>query len=68
MNKFIALFVLLVSPLVLAEVQMTPQQQEAANKLSAKGGLVIPLAADADSVLPMDIPRSKSGRTVAPLP
>jgi len=51
MNKLIALFVLLVSPFVLAEVQMTPQQQEAANKLTAKGGLVIPLAADADSLV-----------------
>ncbi len=30
---------------------MTPQQQETANKLTAKGGLVIPLAADADSVV-----------------
>src|SRR6476646_10721135 len=51
MNKLVALFVLLVAPIVLAEVQMTPQQQEAANKLTAKGGLVIPLAADADSLV-----------------
>src|SRR5689334_5371747 len=51
MNKLVALLVLIVSPLVLADVQMTPQQQEAANKLTAKGGLVIPLAADADSLV-----------------
>jgi YHS domain-containing protein len=51
MKKLIALFVLILSPLALAEVQMTPQQQEAANKLTAKGGLVIPLAADSDSVV-----------------
>ena len=51
MNKLVALFILILSPILLAEVQMTPQQQEAANKLTAKGGLVIPLAADADSVV-----------------
>jgi len=51
MNKFIALLVLILSPIALAEVQMTPQQQEVANKLTAKGGLVIPLAADSDSVV-----------------
>src|SRR5258706_397993 len=51
MNKLVALLVLILSPIVLAEVQMTPQQQETANKLTAKGGLVIPLAADADSVV-----------------
>src|SRR5439155_4806812 len=51
MNKLVTLFVLILSPILLAEVQMTPQQQEAANKLTAKGGLVIPLAADADSVV-----------------
>ena len=51
MKKLIALFILILSPLALAEVQMTPQQQEAANKLTAKGGLVIPLAADADSLV-----------------
>jgi len=51
MNKFIASVVLLLSSFALAEVQMTPQQQEAATKLTAKGGLVIPLAADADSVV-----------------
>src|SRR2546421_4340541 len=51
MNKLIALFILILSPILLAEVQMTPQQQEAANKLTAKGGLVIPLAADADSLV-----------------
>src|SRR5215212_1561765 len=51
MNKLVALFVLVLSPILLAEVQMTPQQQEAANKLTAKGGLVIPLAADADSLV-----------------
>src|SRR3954469_14904107 len=51
MKKLVALVVLILSPIVLADVQMTPQQQEAANKLTAKGGLVIPLAADADSVV-----------------
>ncbi|HEV8378232.1 MAG TPA: hypothetical protein VGP99_05240 [Tepidisphaeraceae bacterium] len=51
MNKLVALFVLLLSPVLLAEVQLTPQQQEAANKLTSKGGLVIPLAADADSLV-----------------
>src|SRR5437870_7979415 len=51
MNKLVALLVLILSPIVLAEVRMTPQQQEAANKLTAKGGLVIPRAADADSVV-----------------
>src|SRR5258706_7490504 len=51
MNKLVALLVLILSPIVLAEVQMTPQQQETANKLTAKGGLVTPLAADADSVV-----------------
>src|SRR5215212_1572391 len=51
MNKLVALFVLVLSPVLLAEVQLTPQQQETANKLTAKGGLVIPLAADADSLV-----------------
>jgi YHS domain-containing protein len=52
MKKLIALVVLILAPaLALAEVQLNPQQQEAANKLTAKGGLVIPLAADADSVV-----------------
>jgi YHS domain-containing protein len=51
MNKLVALFVLVLSPVLWAEVQLTPQQQEAANKLTAKGGLVIPLAADADSLV-----------------
>src|SRR3954467_8730829 len=52
MNKLIALLVLILAPaLAVAEVQMTPQQQETANKLTAKGGLVIPLAADADSLV-----------------
>src|SRR3954469_21009327 len=50
MKKLVALLVLFLSSYLLAEVQMTPQQQEAANKLTAKGGLVSPLAADADSL------------------
>jgi len=50
MNKLVALFILILSPILLADVQMTPQQQEAANKPTAKGGLVSPLAADADSL------------------
>jgi len=51
MNKLVALFILILSPVLLADVQLNPQQQEAANKLTAKGGLVIPLAADADSLV-----------------
>ena len=51
MKKIVALLVLFLTSSLLAEVQMTPQQQEAANKLTAKGGLVIPLAADADSLV-----------------
>jgi YHS domain-containing protein len=51
MKKIVALLVLFLSSSLLAEVQMTPQQQEVANKLTAKGGLVIPLAADADSLV-----------------
>jgi YHS domain-containing protein len=51
MNKLIALLLLTLSTTVFAEVALTPPQQEAATKLTAKGGLVMPLAADADSLV-----------------
>src|SRR5882672_7942546 len=51
MNKLVALLILIISPAIFAEVQLNPQQQEASQKLTAKGGLVIPLAADADSLV-----------------
>src|SRR4051812_49566708 len=51
MNKLIALLCMTFTYSAIADVQLSPAQQEASQKLSAKGGLVMPLAADADSLV-----------------
>src|SRR5688500_13900131 len=45
------LLALLASPAIGAPIQFTPAQQEAVNKLTAKGGLVMQLANDSDALV-----------------